>query len=113
RHGGDVVADGRGVDDVQGVAHAGGQDLAGEVIVVEDGPDLPNDVHADVADVVQPPDERADEGRPGLGRQERLVGREDEGGVDPDPLRGGCLDRPQPLAAHRVFDPYVRGAYPP
>src|SRR5213594_1711792 len=77
RHRGDIGPDARGLHDVQGVPDAGGQDLALEVVIVEDGPDLADDVHPDVADVVQAADERADERRSGLRGQKRLGRRED------------------------------------
>src|SRR5882724_11682140 len=109
RHGRDVGPQARGLDHVQGIPDAGGQDLALEVVVVEDGPDLAHDLHAYVADVVEPADERAHERRPRLRRQERLRRREDEGRVDRDPLRREGLDGAQTLADHRDLDDHVGG----
>ena len=89
RDGGDVGADQRGLFDVQHITDRGGQDLRLQRrIVVVDGADLADQVHAVEADVVQPADERRDEGRAGLGRQQRLIGREAQRHVDHRALGG-------------------------
>src|SRR5262245_37937508 len=113
RHGGDIRADARRLDHVQRIPNAGRQDLALEVVIVEDGPNLADDLHSDMADIVEASEEGADERRPGLGRQERLRRRENQRRVDPDPFRGERSDRPQPLADQRNLDDHVRGAHLP
>jgi len=88
---------------MQRIADAGGQDLALEIVVVEDPSDLAHQIHADVADVVETPEERADVGGARLRRQERLRGGEDQRGVDPDPLRREGLDRAQSFADEGIL----------
>ena len=55
-------------------------------------------------DVVEPADEGADVGRAGAGGQQRLVGAEDERGVDLGALAGQRADRDQALGADRHLD---------
>src|SRR3972149_8356713 len=80
-HGGDVGAGLGGLDYVQRMPEAGGQHLGGHVIAIEYLHDLPPTGHPLVADIVQPPDERADVGGAGLGRQGRLIGLGEQGWV--------------------------------
>src|SRR5215510_13358137 len=63
RHGGDVRAEPRRFDHVQRVADAGRQNLGVKSVVVVNLPNLPDQSHAFVADVVQAADEGADESR--------------------------------------------------
>src|SRR5262249_13755728 len=63
RHGGDVRAAPRRLDHVQRVAYAGRQNLGVKSVVVVNLPNLSDQSHAFVADVVQAADERADESR--------------------------------------------------
>src|SRR5262245_30355488 len=63
RHGGDVRAEPRRFDHVQRVADAGRQNLGVKSVVVVNLPNLSDQSHAFVADVVQAADERADESR--------------------------------------------------
>src|SRR5262249_27718112 len=63
RHSGDVRAEPRRFDHVQRVADAGRQNLGVKSVVVVNLPNLPDQSHAFVADVVQAADERADESR--------------------------------------------------
>src|SRR3990172_4046038 len=85
-HGGDVGAGLGPLHYVQRMAEAGGQHLRGHVIAVEYLDDLPHYRHPLLADVIHPPDEGADVGGAGRGRQEGMVRLEDKGGVDLDPL---------------------------
>src|SRR3970282_333803 len=103
-HGADVGAGPGRLHDVQGMAEAGGQHLRGHVIAGEYLHDLPHYRHPLLADVVQPPDEGADVGGAGLGRQERLVRLEDKGGVDLDPLPGDAVDRLQAVLVQGDLD---------
>src|SRR3970040_1126629 len=107
-HGGDVGTGLGRLHDVQGMAEAGGQHLSGQVVAVEYLDDLPHYRHPLLADVVQPPDEGADVGGAGLGRQERLVRLEDKGGVDLDPLLGGAVDRLQAVLVQGDLDHDIR-----
>src|SRR5262245_7797877 len=63
RHGGDVRAEPRRFDHVQRVAYAGRQNLGVKSVVVVNLPNLSDQSHAFVADVVQAADERTDESR--------------------------------------------------
>ena len=47
-----------------------------EIVIVVDQADVGDQLHAVEADVVVAADERRDEGRAGLGREQRLAGRE-------------------------------------
>src|SRR3989304_523729 len=82
-HGGDVGAGLGPLHDVQGMAEAGGRHRAGHVVAGEYLHDLPHYRHPLLADVVQPPDEGADVGGAGLGRQERLGRLGEKGGGGP------------------------------
>ncbi len=95
------------VDDVEGAADRCGDDLACEGVVVEDGPDLLHEIHPHVAHVVQAPHEGGDEGRPGLGGQESLGGREDEGHVGPDPLLLEGVGGLEALGRHGDLDDHI------
>src|SRR5207249_5101796 len=69
------------------------QDLGGEVVVVEDGPDPAHKVHAFSAYIVQTPYEGAHKRGSGFGRDQCLVGRKNQGGIDGNPFGGEHLDR--------------------
>jgi hypothetical protein len=76
RRGHHVGADLRRFDDVHRMADAGDQDLRREIVIVVDQADVGDQRHAVEADVVVAADEGRDEGRAGLGREQRLGGRE-------------------------------------
>ena len=63
-------------------ADRGGQDLGLAAVIVIDGADVLDQLHAIEVDVIQPADEGADEGRARLGRKDRLRGREAQSDVD-------------------------------
>ncbi len=68
---------------MQHVPHGRRQDLRVEVgVVVVDRADLADQLHAVGPDVVEAADERRNEGRPGLGGEQRLVRGEAQGHVD-------------------------------
>src|SRR3990172_782925 len=74
----DVRPELRGLDHVEGVAHGGDEDLALELVVPEDRDNLADDLHAVLAHVVEPPDERAHVLRPRLRGEDRLVRAEQD-----------------------------------
>src|SRR4029453_2654274 len=76
RAGGDVGAQLGRFDDVNGMTAAGDEDFRRELVVAVDRDDLANELHAVGGDVVEAADERADERRARLRRQQRLRARE-------------------------------------
>ncbi len=62
------------VEDMDRIAYARDQDLRREIIIVVDHADIGDQLDARLADIVKSPNERRDEGRACLGRQQRLVG---------------------------------------
>ncbi len=88
----------RRLEEMHGRAGAGGEDLRLVAVVVVDGADVADDLHALGADVVEPPDERADVGRAGLGREQRLRAGEAKRDVGLDALGGEMLHRLEALA---------------
>src|SRR5216117_1180269 len=79
-----------GLHHVLRMAYAGHQHLRLEVVVPVDGHDVPDEPHAVLADVVQPPNEGTDAPGAGLGGQEGLARRETQRDVDLDPFRRQC-----------------------
>ena len=75
-----------------------------EVVVVVDLDDLADQVHARGRDVVEPADERADEGRADLGGEQRLRRREDQRDVDARPLDDSVLHACTPVLRERHLD---------
>ena len=92
------------------MADGGGQHLGAEIgVVVENGADIADEGHAVLANVVHPPDEGRDERGPGLGGEQRLVGREAQRHVDHDAV---LRERPAGLEAgpgERHLDRHVFG----
>src|SRR5690606_16955586 len=82
RHGGDVGADERGLLDVVHGADRCREDLGLEIIIVVDRADFRDQLHAVHAHVVDAADEGRDEGRAGLGGEQRLVGGKAQRDVD-------------------------------
>ncbi len=78
-------------------------------IVVVDGADLAHQVHAVGTGIVEPAYERRDERGAGLGRQQRLVGREAQRHVDHRALPGQRPARLQARPGQRHLDGDVRG----
>ena len=56
-HSGDVRPDHRALDEVERVANRGDEELGVDVIIVVDLPDLCDQVHPFVADVIEAPNE--------------------------------------------------------
>ena len=110
RHGGDVAAGHGTLGHMDGVAHAGADDLGLDVgIVVENGHNVGDQIRAGLVDVVQPSQEGAHIGGAGPGGQQGLVGGEDQGAVGGDALGGQGLDGLQPLGGHGDLDDHVGG----
>ena len=65
-----------------GAAEEANQDLGRKVIIVVDEPDIGDQLHAVEPDIVMAADERRNEGRSGLGREQRLRGGKAERHVD-------------------------------
>ena len=63
--------------------------------IVDDLDQLADDDHAVLVDVVEPADERRQQRCPGLGREEPLVGREDQRAVGLDALVGEAARSPR------------------
>ncbi len=109
-HGGDVGTGQGTVGHVDGVAHAGRDDLGLDVGVVEehvvDGLD---ELDAPLGDIVQAPQEGADVGGTGAGGQQRLVGAENQGAVGGDALGGQGFDGLEALGGHGDFYDHVLG----
>src|SRR4030042_624890 len=82
RHGADVGAHPGRLQDVHRVAQAGGEDLAVEVVVVEDLDDVGDELHARGRDVVEAADEGRDVAGARPGREEGLAGAANGGHVD-------------------------------
>ena len=66
RDGRHIGADKGGVQHMDRVADAGDDDLGIEAVVVENGPDIFDDPHAVLGDVIQAADKRGDVGRSGI-----------------------------------------------
>lgn len=107
--GDDVGSDQGAVLDVVGGADGRGKDLGLEVVVVVDRADVADQVEAIHVDVVQPPDEGRDEGGPGLGGDQCLVGGEAEGDVDHEPLVREHLAGLEAVPGQRDFDGDIGG----
>jgi hypothetical protein len=112
-HGGgggdDVGSDQGAVLDVVGAADRGRKDLGLEVVVVIDRADVADQVQPVEVDVVKPPDEGRDEGRPGLGGDQGLVGREAEGDVDHEALTRQDLAGLEAVPGQRDFHRDIGG----
>ena len=98
-----------GFQHVQGMADGGHENLCGVVVVVEDRLDLADDVHAHVADRIQPAHEGADVGRPALRGQQGLQWREGDRDVGLDPFRGKALHGAEPVAGDGDLDDDIVG----
>src|SRR5215471_17626270 len=97
-----------GVDDVQGVADRGGQHLGLETLDAVDLADVADQVHADVGDVVETSEERADIEGARLRRKERLGRREAQGLVHTDALARQVLHRLETVLGERALDDGIR-----
>ena len=69
----DVGAGERGLGHVERVPDRGREDLGVELVDRDDLGQLADDDHPVLVDVVEPADERREEARPGLRREEALV----------------------------------------
>src|SRR5882724_7954814 len=99
----DVGAGLRSVDDVKRVADRGREHLRLEPLDPVDLADVPDQVHADVRDVVEAAEEGADVDGAGLRGEERLGRREAERLVDADSLAGEVLHRLEPVLGERAL----------
>ena len=106
-HGGDVGTGEGAFRDVHRVADAGRDDFRLDAVGVEDFGDLGDEIRAADADVVEPSDERADEGSAGAGGEECLVGREDERHIDFDAFCGQGVTCLEAFHGHRDLDDHV------
>ena len=70
---GDMSASGGRLDAMQGVADTGGHDLGLNVTLAEEGGDVSDEADAVVANVVETPDEWADDGGASLCAEKGLV----------------------------------------
>ena len=62
-----------GINDVEGVPQAGCKNLGRKSVIVVNPANGLDQFHSDMPDIVQSPEKRADIGRSGLRRQQRLV----------------------------------------
>ena len=105
--GGDVGAGEGAFGDVHGMADAGGDDLRGDAVGVEDLGDFGDEVGAADADVIEAADERADECGTGTGGEQSLVGREDERHIDFDAFGSQGMTRLESFHGHRNLDDHI------
>ena len=92
----------RRVHDVERVPERRREDLRLEAVVVVDLPDRPDQVHPDVRDVVEPPEERADVRRSALRHEQRLArarSRASGSSGAPRPGGSGGPSGPRPSSA--------------
>src|SRR2546427_5500989 len=104
RHRHHVRARLRRVHHVERVADRPAEHLRREPLDPVDLTDVADEVHADVRDVVEAPEERADVVGARLRREERLGRREAERLVDADPLAREEPHRPDPVLGERALD---------
>ncbi|MPL74124.1 hypothetical protein SDC9_19934 [bioreactor metagenome] len=109
RRGDHVGADLRAFGDVVHVADRGSQDFRLVIVVVIDRADVVDQLDTVEVDVVKPADERRDEARPGLRREDRLRGREAQ--RDVDHVAFGCesLAGGQAIPGERHLDRDIGG----
>ena len=106
---GDVRTDHRRLDDVAWVTDGRSQDLGLDAVIIEDDARFANDVHAFLADIIQPSDERTDVRRARFGGDEALHAREAQRDVGADSLGGEPAHGDHPVLEHRDFDDDVVG----
>lgn len=104
RHRSDVGAHQRGLNDVHRMADAGGKHFRFKLVVAEYLDDLFDEQHAVGTDIIEPADERADEGRARFGGKQRLARREDERRVGANALRGKGFDCLDAVERERTFN---------
>ena len=109
RRGHHVGTDLGGLQDVGDVAHRCDQDFGGEVVVVIDQADVLDQIHPVEAVIIMPPDKRRDECRPGLGREQRLIGRETQRHIDHRAFAGQRLAGFQPVHRQGHLDADIVG----
>ena len=88
RQRGDVGAGERRLGHVDRIPDRGREHLGLDLVDREDLGQLADDDHPVLVDVVEPADERRDQARAGLRREQALVGREDERAVGLDAFIG-------------------------
>ena len=109
-HRGDVRTGQGAVRHMDGIAHAGGDDLRLNVRVVQEHiVDGFHQLNARLADVIQPPQKRADVSGSGAGGQQGLVGAEDQRAVGGDTLGRQHLDGLEALGGHGDLHDHVGG----
>ncbi len=105
RHGRHMGADFRRLDDMADAADRSDQNFGTESgMRFVDFANLGNQVHADLADIVEAPDEGRNEGGSGLGRQDCLTGGEAQRHVDRDAVAGQRFAGHQPIGGQRHLD---------
>ena len=93
RHRGNVGTSQGTVGHMDGIAHAGGDDLSLDVRIVQEYiMDSLNQINARLADIVKTTQEGADVSCPRAGGQQCLVGTENQRAVGGDALGGQHLD---------------------
>lgn len=105
--GGDVGSGHGGFDNVQRMANARYEHFGQVAVVVINRDDLLDQLHTVGADVVEAPDERADEVCSGFGGEQRLRWRKDQRGVGLDAVRRKVLDRLEAFDRKRALDDHI------
>ena len=80
-----------------------------KVIIVIDQPDVADQLHPVKAVVIMPADERRNEGRPGLGGEQRLIGREAQRDIDHGAIAGQRLAGLEAVNRQRHLDADIVG----
>ncbi len=109
RYGGDIGPQEGAFEHVLGRAHAGHDDFRLKAVMAVDGHDFRDQFHSVLARVVQAADKGADEGGAGLGGQNGLEGREDQGQVDLETLGGQDPGGGQAVQGQGQLDGHVVG----
>ena len=109
RNCGNIRTDKGCIQDVLRTPDACDDDLALVAIIVIDGDDILNQIHARVADIIQAADKGTDVGGSGLRGQKRLRGRKYQGDIGFNALRREFLHRLEPFDDHRNLDDDILG----
>ena len=107
-HGGDVRSKLGRLQDMHRVADAGYQNFRLKTIIGVDRLDISDDIHPNLAYVIQAADKGADVRGPALGGQKGLRRRKAEGDIDPDLALAQDLKGLEPFGNQRDFDDDVR-----
>src|SRR5690554_6636717 len=107
RYGGDICTGLGSLDDMERMADAGCDDLCGDVVDGKDLSYIPDQLHAVMADIIQPPQEGAYICSSGPGTHQCLCWGEDQSQVGLDPLTGKDLSSLQAFGCHRYLDDHI------